>query len=380
MTIDQSASLGSSREGIPARVLLVEDEELSLHFAHQMLEDAGLTVVPAMSAKSAVDLAQLEHFDLILMDLQLPDFDGFEATRRIRQLQPCGAHPPIVALTATVRAGDRERCQQAGMDGCEAKPLTQELLSRLIAEHLGPVPATAEQAPPALRGERLGPLFRESAARLIAELRNARARGDRDAVLRAAHTLRSASAHAANMPLTQACADLESIADDAHAALEPAIDAVLAAYAVIDHAAVNGAGAAPAPATQSVGPLVLVVDDDANERFLVRRLLELAGYRVHECDCGQAAIDYCRHRLPHAVLLDGRMPGMDGIATCTLLRAECPLDQLPILMYTGVIDPTWRAHALRAGANRFVDKSVGIEELARNLSAALAACGVEARS
>lgn len=367
---------GSAR--IAARLLLVDDDELTQELAQLIVEDAGLAMVPAMTGQNAVDLASSEGFDLILMDLQLPDFDGCEAARRIRQLSPRGVRPSIVALTGTLRAGDRERCRQAGMDGCEAKPLTPKLLDRLLAEHLPSCPSSMPSESHQLSAARLDQLFRESAARLVADLHNARAAGDRGAVLRAAHTLKSVSGHVGIAPLIEACAILESAARDGAEALDPAIEAVQAAYASIDPGPENSA-AQPAPATavEPVGPLVLVVDDEENERFLVRRTLEHAGYRVGECDCGEAAIDFCRIQLPDAILLDGLMPGMDGLAACRLLRQEFPPNALPILMYTGLCDPAWRAQAIQAGADRVVDKSVGIERLASNLTAALAACGLK---
>ena len=121
---------------------------------------------------------------------------------------------------------------------------------------------------------------------------------------------------------------------------------------------------------------MLLVDDDENERFLVRRMLEQAGYRVDECDCGQAAIACCRNQRPDVVFLDGLMPGMDGIVTCRALRADFPSEDLPILMFTGLTDPAWRARALQAGANGFVEKAVGVGQLADNLRGALIACGL----
>ena len=103
------------------------------------------------------------------------------------------------------------------------------------------------------------------------------------------------------------------------------------------------------------------------------------GYRVEECDCGQAALAFCRNQRPDVVLLDGLMPGMDGIATCIALRADFQPADLPILMYSGLNDPGWRARALQAGADGFIDKSVGMNELAANLRAGLIACGLAAR-
>jgi CheY-like chemotaxis protein len=76
------------------------------------------------------------QFDLVLMDVQMPDMDGFEATRLIRQRESGKRRVPVVALTAHAMQGDRERCLAAGMDGYVTKPVQSEQLSRVIAEVL----------------------------------------------------------------------------------------------------------------------------------------------------------------------------------------------------------------------------------------------------
>lgn len=372
--------------GIAARVLLVEDNPVNVEIAKAILDPAGLTVAVAVCGADAVAAAVAHRFDLILMDLQLPDFDGFEATRRIRGDEAAGRRTPIVAMSSTSSPGVAQRCIDAGMDGFEEKPLTIELLSRLASRWL--VGRTSAPPRPSvdLSPERLAGLFRESAARLIADLRRATAADQRNAVMRAAHTLKSVSARVPAEQLRKLCAELETAAGAAQPLdLRPAVAAVLDAYAALDSSLCGESVAAPgqAPAASSAAPaalLVLVVDDEENERFLVRRTLEHAGYRVAECDCGQAAIAYCRNQRPDLVLLDGLMPGMDGIATCRALRVDFPPGNLPILMFTGLDDPVWRTRALQAGADDFVEKSVGIDELVGNLRAALLASGLAARS
>lgn len=376
--------------GPAGSVLLVEDDLVNVEIARAVLEPAGFAVSIAMTGREAVVATVSRRFDLILMDIQLPDIDGFETTRRIRAAEAPGRRTPIVAMTGSAGAHIPQRCLDAGMDGHEPKPLTAELLARLTARWLpghvsGPGRQTSSLSP-----ARLAALFRESAARLVADLRRAHAGADRVAVMRAAHTLKSISARVPASQLTARCEQLEAIAGNPHVAdLGPAVAALLDAYAALDPSLLNEPAGAPAvaPATQPVAtpaaqpaPLVLVVDDEENERFLVRHTLKRDGYRVEECDSGQTALAFCRDRRPDVVLLDGLMPGMDGIATCSALRADFQPADLPILMYSGLSDPGWRARALQAGANGFVDKSVGMNELAANLRAGLIACGLAARS
>jgi CheY-like chemotaxis protein len=81
-----------------------------------------------------------ERFDLILMDVQMPEMDGFEATRRIRKLErTAGTRTPIIAMTAYAMSGDRERCLEAGMDDYVAKPMTREMLERALVRCSGAV-------------------------------------------------------------------------------------------------------------------------------------------------------------------------------------------------------------------------------------------------
>lgn len=366
-----------------ARVLLVEDDQVNLEIARQTLEDAGLVVVPALSGCEAVALAQSQRFDLILMDLQLPDIDGWQATRRIRQHLGVEPNPPIIALTGTLHADDRERSLAAGMNACEEKPLTRAMLERLLCEHLPSHETPDSRGQESLSAERLQQLFDETASRQIEELHAAHRAGDRDRIRRAAHTLKSAGARLGYRFLADACEALEGLARGTTPDLDDAIDAVFAAHASIRDA--RPGAPIDTPNAQSsrgtaAGPLILVVDDEENERFLVRRTLEQAGYRVDECEGGFEAIDRCRSITPDAILLDGLMPGMDGVATCQALRREEALLAVPILMYSGLADPEWRARASAAGADCFVDKAVGIVDLQRSLLRQLAACGVQPRT
>jgi len=123
-----SASLKNMLEatGKPGslRILLAEDNLVNQRLAMRLLEKRGHRVELASSGREAIEWLEKKRFDLILMDLQMPDMDGLEATALIREREKRdGGRTPIVALTAHTMKGDRERCLEAGMDNYINKPL-----------------------------------------------------------------------------------------------------------------------------------------------------------------------------------------------------------------------------------------------------------------
>ncbi|HRD67876.1 MAG TPA: response regulator [Candidatus Competibacter sp.] len=122
-----------------SRVLLVEDNLLNQKLAQAMLWRLGLEVVAVDNGREAVETLRRDTFDAVLMDCQMPEMDGFEATRVIRG---DGVHAalPIIAVTANAMAGDRERCLAAGMNDYLAKPFTLDMLRDVLRRWLVPTP------------------------------------------------------------------------------------------------------------------------------------------------------------------------------------------------------------------------------------------------
>jgi len=118
------------------RILLAEDNAVNRRLAVRLLEKAGHTVAVAENGSQALAMVQSQRFDLVLMDVQMPEMDGFEATAAIRDFElQTHAHIPIIAMTAHAMKGDRERCLQVGMDGYIAKPINRDELLAIIVEH-----------------------------------------------------------------------------------------------------------------------------------------------------------------------------------------------------------------------------------------------------
>ena len=143
---ESEASVPSSRsplrreEGAGARILLVEDSAINAEVAAAILRSGGHSLRLVEDGAAAVEVVRGEPFDLVLMDCQLPVLDGYEATRRIRELEDQGLLPgaagrrlPIVALTATATKADLERCLAAGMDTYLTKPIDARRLLEVVA-------------------------------------------------------------------------------------------------------------------------------------------------------------------------------------------------------------------------------------------------------
>lgn len=193
-------------------ILLAEDSLINQKLAIGLLERWGHHVTVANNGMEAVSLTGDRPFDLVLMDVQMPELDGLDATRQIRERErKTGGHVPIVAMTAHAMKGDRELCLSAGMDGYVMKPIRAEQLFRQIEEVSGLGPNGIEEpalekpsalvdwtvASRAVNGDQalLGHVmaaFLSEGPQLLDSLREAFATEDRKRFQRAAHTLKSA--------------------------------------------------------------------------------------------------------------------------------------------------------------------------------------------
>lgn len=223
------------------QVLLVEDNFVNQKVAVRFLERLGCSVEVASNGAEGLAACQQRHFDIILMDLQMPVMDGMTATRKIREWETM-AHTPIIALTANAMTGDRELCEAAGMDGYLTKPIEVERL-RSILSKFGLERQDAETAPCAPAqissqnpsapvdlsefqritdgdqtfAQELIAAFLASGEQQLAEMTAAVARNDRAALAKAAHKLKGACAniHAQALMVVAERIETESAAADA---------------------------------------------------------------------------------------------------------------------------------------------------------------------
>jgi signal transduction histidine kinase/DNA-binding response OmpR family regulator len=221
-------------ERFAGHVLLVEDNFVNQKVAVRFLERLGCSVEVAGNGAEGVAACQERHFDIVLMDLQMPVMDGMTATRNIREWETSG-HIPIIALTANAMTGDRELCEAAGMDGYLTKPIEVERLRNILAkfglekpdaaaiDDLAPVAkhSVAGAAPVNLSefqrltdgdqafAQELVNTFILSGEQQLTEIAAALAENDGAALAKAAHKLKGASANIYAPGLTSLAERLE---------------------------------------------------------------------------------------------------------------------------------------------------------------------------
>ena len=118
------------------RILVVEDNPVNQAVALGIIENIGFDADVADNGREGLDKLANEHFDLVLMDCQMPVLDGYAATRELRASEKNGTRKPVIALTANAMTGDEEKCREAGMDDYLCKPFEPEILEQKVVSML----------------------------------------------------------------------------------------------------------------------------------------------------------------------------------------------------------------------------------------------------
>jgi PAS domain S-box-containing protein len=253
-------SLRENRRSL--RILIAEDSQVNLKLIVRLLEKRGHTAVTVGNGREVLRALERQVFDLVLMDVQMPEMDGFEATAVIRERErSTGSHVPIVAITAHAMKGDRERCLDAGMDAYISKPVRADELFDLIE---GMIPRIAKHGlgmPPETEGaevinwndaikhfegdvdllREIAEMFVEESPALVNQIKEALSKGDANQLERVAHTIKGSVGNFAARPALEAAKRVEQIgrdgnmtdAEDACKALEEEIERLTPALAVL---------------------------------------------------------------------------------------------------------------------------------------------------
>jgi CheY-like chemotaxis protein len=226
----------------PLRLLVVDDNLAGQEFAAESLRRLGHVVTTAANGAEALEILAKRTFDVILLDVQMPELDGLEVTRRLRASER-GVRTPMIAVTAHATVENRERCIAAGFDGVLTKPATQATLGAIIREATGIASARSPDRPgpadailDAVGGNvallsRVRDAFAMQTPRLLTALREAVATRDGDAIFQTAHTLKGSISNFDVPDAIAATAALEragKTADFARAAeLLPTVEAAI---------------------------------------------------------------------------------------------------------------------------------------------------------
>ncbi|HSH23301.1 MAG TPA: response regulator [Acidimicrobiales bacterium] len=225
----------TKRQEHRGRVLVVEDNTTNQMVALGILDELGYSADVASNGVEALEAFAQREYTAVLMDCQMPEMDGYEATAEIRRREGNNRHTPVIAMTAGAVEGDRERCLAAGMDDYIAKPFTPERLDSALAHWVGEVVAMPEGAARDAAAEvggvldterlevlrRMGPAdgsllgkvvhaFATDAPAQLSALRRALADRDATAIHRAAHRLRGAAGNVGATAVVELCAELEA--------------------------------------------------------------------------------------------------------------------------------------------------------------------------
>ena len=291
-----------------ARLLLVEDEQVNRDLFRRRLERKGYTVVAAENGLSAVALTQSEKPDLVLMDLGLPDIDGWEATRRIKADRATAAIP-IIALSAHATAEARARALAAGCEEFETKPVNWDAVFKKIEEALERAKARAAAAPKPLPPS-------------------------------------DSEIDLGGSPAP----DPGAITDIIRGPRRAADDSTVMPPAV-------SAPKEEAKELCAVQPkrILVVEDNDANRVMLCRRLNK-HGYLTTEAADGREALDAVRKQWFDLVLCDIMMPGVDGFEVLRTMKTDPELSVIPIVMISAVDEMASIVRCIEMGAEDYLHK------------------------
>lgn len=397
------------------RLLVVEDDRANQQVALAMLERMGCKVDIVNNGLECLEQISRASYDLVLMDCHMPELDGYKATKVIRECESDNFRVPIIAMTANVTDGERNRCLDVGMDDYLAKPLSRDALkeklecwlgSDQIVEQAVPEPVTQNQVEdndelePVLDLQVLASLETQLGAAVdkivdalvedlpvyLESLQAALFQGDIKAIADVAHTIKGSTGNIGALRLVEYSRTLEEQArggDIANARHQvevicEASQELLAQLAKVDFSQGINTEQSALPVTSgavqekekvySGEPRILIVDDDRGSRLAMAEVLRTEGYWVDEASDGERALVYCEENAPDLVLMDAVMPNMDGFTACALLQNLSQTRKVPVLIITALNDEASINKAFASGATDYISKPVNFWVLSKRIT------------
>jgi len=383
----------TEQQALAGKVLLVDDNTINLEVAKAMLVGMGLSVILANNGVQAVEAAKRANFDLILMDVQMPIMDGYEAARQIRLFN---TEIPIIALTAAAMIEDKHKAITAGMSNHLSKPIDKQALYQVLRHYLSnsaaPIVATESPTPPvqvaaavasdrvidfdfgqqrlnndlklyqqvlAIFVEQIDTEYAVLPSLLESLIHSPTAEGLKT-VQYLVHKLKGASSSLAAVAVANIATQLdhqlrtESATSEQVEQIKRALEQTKAA---IQH------WLNPAAASSAMVSTALLVEDNHVNQMVLRKQLARHGLIVDVADDGLDAVDMVSHKAYDIVFMDLQLSELDGIPACQQIRANPHVHQPIIIALTASDDPEDHAACLAAGMNGVLEKPLDEQAL-----------------
>jgi CheY-like chemotaxis protein/HPt (histidine-containing phosphotransfer) domain-containing protein len=392
------------------RVLVAEDNSANQEVAIGMLERLGCKVVIAYNGIEVINLLMRERFDMILMDCNMPEMDGYEATHEIRKLKDANAKIPIVAMTANVQEGDHQKCLDAGMDDYLSKPLKikniriklEQWIPNSISEKLDPAVTNQSSEISAIDlvgsfsikrinelKESVGDVFDAMLSAFMEDIQiSVRSLGaaihkkDFEGIKHYTHTIKGSSKNFGAHELVNITREIEDMCktgvisspDEIVKKLEQEMTCVVTGIQSVKTRVAHKSVTYPKKDNTQT---ILIADDDCSMRLALVNVLDADGYQLYEATNGHQAINFCKNNMPDLVLLDAVMPEINGLEACKKIRQLNDSSHVPILIITALDDEESVEHAFRVGATDYLSKPVHFSVLRQRIARLLYASRVE---
>ncbi len=402
-----------------ATILIVEDNRANQQVAQAMVERLGCRCSIANNGIEALKLLELAKYDVIFMDCNMPVMDGYETTNKIRQLEAEISQIPIIAMTANVLKGDREKCIQAGMNDYTRKPLKLEKIIEKLERWIDPVTedgevgmdtdknltmidyiaSTQSKEPGAVESGAIDPgvvetlrenvgdgfndmvqVYIDDMEILLRSLEKSVQDNDSSSLRHYAHSIKGSSSNFGAAKLVHLAKQLEAIGrNDSVEGAHDLVQAIFpqAALVISDLKKEINFTKEDTLLMQTVTEKILIADDDRSMRVALQNVLVSDGYEIESVSDGVEAVRRCEQSMPGLILIDALMPNLNGFDACKKIRMLKGGKHVPILIVTALEDEKSIEQAFESGATDFIPKPVHFAVMRQRVSRLLKASRAE---